>query len=145
MAETNGLFGGELSMHFYFRELWNCESGDLAMLLMLKHLAEERRPLSQLRRPLERYVDSGEINFEVQNKVGVIQRLAAEFGKNVTETTTIDGLRMEFRDGQHPYEDWWFSVRASNTEPLLRLVVEARSEEVLRHHIADLSLAIQKG
>lgn len=143
MRETGAVFAGELSMHFYFSDLWNCESGDLAMLLMLRRMAEEKKPLSEVWEPLRQYVQSGEINFEVRDKAGVIARLKAAYAPSASLVNDIDGIRMEFRNPSDPSGDWWFNVRASNTEPLLRLNLEARTSEVLEARIAELSNAIK--
>lgn len=145
MRETGAVFAGELSMHFYFRDLWNCESGDLAMLLMLRRMAEVKTPLSEAWKPLRRYVQSGEINFEVKDKAGTISRLEEAYGPKATQRYDIDGIRLEFRDPAAPGEDWWMSVRASNTEPLLRLNVEARTPEVLNARVSEVSKAIKEG
>ncbi len=143
MRETGAVFGGELSMHFYFQEMWNCESGDFALLLLLKRLQESGKPLSALWKGLRRYVHSGEINFEVHDPKGKIAELHARYADSATEIITIDGIRMEFRDPAHPEQDWWFSVRASNTEPLLRLNLEARTDEAMRSRKEALSKIIQ--
>lgn len=135
MRENVATFAGELSMHFYFKELWNCESGDLAMLLVLRKIARERVSLSALWRPLRRYAKSDEMNFEVKDPVLAIERLERRYVPEAKTVVTIDGLRVEFAD-------WWFSIRASNTEPLIRLNVEARTEEMLGEKIAAVSHVI---
>jgi phosphomannomutase len=143
MAETGALFGGELSMHFYFSELANCESGDLAMLLLLKMLLREQKPLSELWRPLRRYVHSGEMNFEVKDAKGVMARLEASYAPVATDVSHLDGLRMEFRGTEPTPEDWWFNVRASNTEPLLRLNLETRSAAETARRVEEVSAMIR--
>lgn len=143
MRETGAVFAGEVSMHFYFQELWNCESGDLAMLLMLRRLAESTESLSALWKPLRRYAHSEELNFEVSDKPAVIERLKGTYGPTAFAISDLDGIRMEFRDPTAPQNDWWFNVRASNTEPLLRLNLEARTVEILEKKIEELSVAIR--
>lgn len=132
MREKAATFAGELSMHFYFKELWNCESGDLAMLLILRRVAREKKKFSELWSPLKRYAKSEELNFEVSSAKDVVARLDARYAPEALKIIKIDGLRLEFAD-------WWFNVRASNTEPLLRLNVETTTEEMLKEKIEELS------
>lgn len=143
MAETGAIFGGELSMHFYFSDLWNCESGDLAMLMLINILLREGKPLSQVWRPLLRYAHSGEINFSVRDAKQVMAALETHYGESPTDISHLDGLRMEFRYPLTPYEDWWFNVRPSNTEPLLRLNLEAKTSEQMEMRKAEVSALIQ--
>ncbi len=143
MRETGAVFGGELSMHFYFSQLWNCESGDLALLFLLRRLALDHMPLSRLWQSLRQYAHSGELNFEVKNASQVIDRLKQQYEPYASRIFTLDGIRVEFRYEKSPSQDWWFNVRASNTEPLLRLNIEARTEPLLRERINELALAIQ--
>jgi phosphomannomutase len=119
MAETGAIFGGEHSGHYYFRDNFRADSGMIAALLVLEAMSESGRPLSELLEPFERYVDSGEINFEVDDQKAAIERAAEAFSEGKQDRT--DGLTVEF-------EDWWFNLRPSNTEPLLRLNLEARDE-----------------
>ncbi len=144
MRERQALFAGELSMHFYFSDLWNCESGDLALLLLLKMLVREGKPLSQLWKPLHRYAHAEERNFTVNEPLAVIAKLDAHYANQPTLRSDLDGLRLEFRSSMEPELDWWFNVRPSNTEPLLRLNVEARSEEEMRRHQKELSSIIEE-
>ncbi len=142
MRERSAAFAGELSMHFYFHELWNCESGDLAMLLMLKLIHARQKPLSEIWKPLKRYAKSEEINFEVADPKAKIAELKAAYAATATAVSEIDGVRMEFRYPEDDSQNWWFSVRASNTEPLLRLNVEAKTETMLMHRIEELRAKI---
>jgi phosphomannomutase len=144
MRETGAIFGGELSMHFYFKDLWNCESGDLMMLLIARLIHRSGKPLSELVAPLRRYAHSEEINFEVEDKAGTIARLKTQYAPSASLVSEIDGIRIEFRNPSEPASDWWFNVRASNTEPLLRLNVEARDEGSLKKRIEELSTEIKK-
>lgn len=145
MASTGAVFAGELSMHFYFQELMNCESGDLAMLLMLRRLSQSNRALSELWKPLRRYVHSGELNFEVSNAKEVIGQLERFYASQATSISTIDGVRMEFRRPEDPSQDWWFNLRASNTEPLLRLTMEARTQQELNRRKEEILNQILAG
>ncbi len=127
LRQTGAIFGGELSLHFYFRDLYGCESSDVAMLLIMAMMSRLKKPLSEIVAPLRRYHHSGEINSEVADPSLVFARLRESYGHEAATETTIDGLRYDFRDAVRPEEDWWFSVRSSNTEPLLRLNLEAKS------------------
>ncbi len=141
MRDKGALFAGELSMHFYFQDFWNCESGDFALLLLMKLLMREQKPLSEIWKPLKRYAHSGEINFEVEDAKGIIDTLKEQFQKEATDISEIDGLRMEFRTDTD--EDWWFNVRPSNTEPLLRLNLEGKTEAVMKARREELSEIIK--
>ena len=123
MAETGAVFGGEHSGHFYFRDFWRADSGMLAALHVLAALGEQQRPLSQLLGDYRRYVQSGEINSRVADQAAAIDTLERTFADRPGATTDrLDGLTVNLPDGS------WFNVRASNTEPLLRLNVEAPDE-----------------
>lgn len=143
MRERKALFAGELSMHLYFSDLWNCESGDLAVLLMIKMLTREDKPLSQLWKPFRRYAHSEELNFTVSDPQSIIDKLDAHYANQPTLRSDLDGLRLEFRSAMEPELDWWFNVRSSNTEPLLRLNVEARTEEKMQQKKEELVKLIQ--
>lgn len=132
MAETGAVFAGELSMHFYFKNFWNCESGDYAMLLLLKILLREQKPFSELWKSLHLYAHSKELNFSVPDTKQLLKKFTADYSPQATNIANIDGVRMEFRDKKNPEDDWWFSLRASNTEPLVRLNVEAKNEERMK-------------
>ena len=119
MAETDAVFGGEHSGHFYFRDFWRADSGMLAALHALAALAETDRQLSELLAEFVRYHATGEINSTVADQAAVLARLEEEYVDEAgVEVDHLDGLTVT-----HP--DWWFNVRASNTEPLLRLNAEA--------------------
>jgi phosphomannomutase len=122
MAETGAIFGGEHSGHYYFRENFRADSGMIAALLVLEALSESEAPLSAVLEPYRRYVASGEINSEVSNSDRTISELEAIYADGKIDHT--DGFTVEF-------EDWWFNCRPSNTEPLLRLNLEARTEEMM--------------
>ena len=118
MAETGAIFGGEHSGHYYFRENFRADSGMIAALIVLEGMCEAGKPLSELMQPFKRYYDSGEINSKVRDQQASIEKLAARYSDGRQDRT--DGLTVEYRD-------WWFNCRPSNTEPLLRLNLEARS------------------
>jgi phosphomannomutase len=121
MAETGAVFGGEHSGHYYFRENYRADSGLIAGLIVLEVMSRAGDPLSELRRPLERYAATGEINSKVDDQEGVIEQVAAHFAQAGDEER-LDGLSVDLGD-------WWFNLRPSNTEPLLRLNLEAVSEQ----------------
>jgi phosphomannomutase len=119
MAETGAIFGGEHSGHFYFRDFWFADSGMLAALHVLAALGGQTGPLSQLLAEYSRYFASGEINSTVSDQTAATARVKAEYAARPGITTDeLDGLTVMS-------EDWWFNLRPSNTEPLLRLNVEA--------------------
>lgn len=129
LAETNAVFGGELSGHFYFRDNFNADSGAIAFACTLSVLSKQDKPLSQLVGPLHKYFQSGELNFQVEDKDGKIRELAEAHKKGKIDY--LDGITIELGD-------WWFNVRKSNTEPLLRLNLEANSEALLHEKLAEL-------
>jgi phosphomannomutase len=119
MRREGAIFGGELSGHYYFRENYTADSAEIAFLTMLGILSSSSEPLSSLMAPLRRYAVSGEINFEVEDKDAKIQELARVFQEG--EQDFLDGITIRF-------SDWWFNVRKSNTEPMLRLNLEGKTE-----------------
>ena len=125
MAQTGAVFGGEHSGHFYFRDFWRADSGMLAALHALAALAEFDGPLSRLLAPYTRHAASGEINSEVADQEAIVAAIESEFSRaDDVELDRLDGLTVT-----HP--DWWFNVRASNTEPLLRLNAEGKDEQTM--------------
>ena len=116
MADTGAAFGGEHSAHYYFLDNFRADSGIIAALTILELMSHEGAPLSEVRRPYERYAASGEINFEVRDPLATIEVIAERHAD--AEQDRLDGLTVDL--GQ-----WWFNLRASNTEPLLRLNLEA--------------------
>jgi phosphomannomutase len=129
MAESGAIFGGEHSAHYFFRDNWRADSGSIAALVVLEQLSRAGIPLSQLRKPFERYVQSGEINSQVDDPLAVIERVAGEFASSPQDR--LDGLTV---DGG----DWWFNLRPSNTEPLLRLNLEAPDAAACDAHTAEV-------
>ena len=135
MADTGAIFGGEHSGHYYFRDNYRADSGLIAAVVALGELSKADAPLSSLLAPLRRYADSGEINSKVDDPTERIEAIAAAF--DAGRQDRLDGLTVEF-------DDWWCNVRASNTEPLLRLNVEARTPELLEAKTAEV-LALIRG
>jgi phosphomannomutase len=115
MAESGAVFGGEHSGHYYFLENYRADSGMLAMLILMRVLTEDGRPLSLLRQDVERYQSSGEINLEVSDIQAALARVEDEF--DTVGIDRLDGLSIDRGNS-------WFNLRPSNTEPLLRLNVE---------------------
>ena len=135
MAQTGAIFGGEHSGHFYFRDFWFADSGMLAALHVLAALGSQPGPLSQLVASYSRYQASGEINSEVSDAAAAASRVRAAFaGRPGVSTDDLDGMTIAA-------PDWWFNLRPSNTEPLLRLNVEAADRATLAS-IGDEVLAI---
>jgi phosphomannomutase len=138
MAETDAVFGGEHSGHFYFRDFWRADSGMLAALHVLAALAEGDRPLSQLLAPYNRYVATGEINSTVPDQAAVLADVEREYaGRDGVTLDHLDGLTVD-------HDAWWFNVRASNTEPLLRLNAEAGDETTLTRLRDDVLALIRR-
>jgi phosphomannomutase len=138
MAETGAVFGGEHSGHYYFRDNYRADSGLIAALLVLEQISVANEPLSRLRIPLERYADSGEINIDVDDPAGAIERVAAAYAAAGAVEDRTDGLTVEVGD-------WWFNLRPSNTEPLLRLNLEAAEPAACRDHTAEVLNLIRDG
>jgi phosphomannomutase len=134
MAETGAVFGGEHSGHYYFRENYRADSGLIAAVVVLEQLSAAGRPLSELLAPLRRYFDSGEINSRVEDQGAAVERIASAYASGRQDR--VDGLTVEF-------DDWWFNVRPSNTEPLLRLNVEARTKDLLDEKTAEVLALIR--
>ena len=124
MAETDAVFGGEHSGHFYFRDFWRADSGMLAALHALAALAETDRPLSELLDDYDRYAPSGEINSTVADPQAVLDEIEKAYADRGLAVDHLDGLTVT-------HDDWWFNVRPSNTEPLLRLNAEGKDQETM--------------
>jgi phosphomannomutase len=129
MAETGAVFGGEHSAHYYFRDNFRADSGIIATMFLLEALGQSGRPLSVLRKPFERYAASGEINTEVADTTAVIERVAAHYRS--LDQDRLDGLTVDAGS-------WWFNLRPSNTEPLLRLNLEAPTRDACDERVAEV-------
>jgi phosphomannomutase len=129
MAETKAVFGGELSGHFYFRDNFYADSGAIAFARVLSVLSSQSKPLGELVAPLHRYSQSGEVNFQVEDKDGKIRELADMYKKS--QVDYLDGITVDLGD-------WWFNVRKSNTEPLLRLNLEAKTPQMMEEKFTEL-------
>jgi phosphomannomutase len=132
MRETGAVFAGELSSHFYFTP-WYAESGVVALKYLLKLLREAKRPLSEVVKPLRKYAKTPEINYEVKDKEAVLEKIKTRFAEG--EISELDGITIN-------YPDWWVNVRGSNTEPVLRLNLEADSETLLEEKKQEIEQLI---
>jgi phosphomannomutase len=138
MADTGAIFGGEHSGHFYFKDFWCADSGMLAALHAVAALGTQDRPLSKILKKYQRYFASGEINSTVNDPASVLAHVEQEYAKKA-------GVTLDHLDGLTVSSDaWWFNVRPSNTEPLLRLNVEAKTQARL-DRVRDEVLALIRG
>jgi len=138
MADTGAIFGGEHSGHYYFRDNYRADSGIIAAMVVLELLSVTGKPLSELLQPYKRYSDSGEINTTVPDPAAVVEAMAAEVeaaGGELGIADRLDGLTVD-------RGDWWYNLRPSNTEPLLRLNVEAPDDESCVRRVAEVQEAI---
>jgi phosphomannomutase len=129
MKKHDAVFGGEHSGHFYFRNNWFADSGMIALLVCLELISEEDRPLSVLVKSIDPYFRSGEINSRVENIPKKLELIEKQYSHGKVDH--LDGLTVDFGE-------WWFNLRPSNTEPLLRLNIEADSKEILEHKKEEL-------
>ncbi len=140
MADTGAVFGGEHSGHYYFRDNYRADSGIIAAMVVLELLSTTGRPLSELLEPFRRYSDSGEINTVVDDPAGAVELLAAEVeaARGARGSADrLDGLTVD-------RGDWWYNLRPSNTEPLLRLNVEAPDDVACARHVAEVEADINR-
>lgn len=134
LREHRAVMGGELSGHFYFRDNFNADSGAIAFASILSIVSNTTRPLSALVHPLARYSQSGEINFETQEKEAALAELEESYGDR-GEISDLDGITIDcFKE-----EGWWCNVRMSNTEPLLRLNLEAKNRQLCDRMVAEIA------
>jgi phosphomannomutase len=136
MADTGAIFGGEHSAHYYFRDFWGADSGMLAALHVLAALGEQNRPLSDLMADYQRYEASGELNFTVTDAEACVDEVLLSFGARIHSIDHLDGVTVDLGDGS------WFNLRMSNTEPLLRLNVEARTTEEVEAVVGQIAKTI---
>jgi len=132
MRENDAAFGGEHSAHFYFRDNYFADSGIIAMLTVAELVGRQEAPISELLAPIDPYVRSGEINSEVEDQEATIRKVEDQYSDaEDVKIDHLDGLTVDFGD-------WWFNLRPSNTEPLLRLNVEASDRETMQGHRDEL-------
>ena len=135
LREVNAILGGELAGHYYFRENFFCDSGVITFLYVLRILSKKKKTMSELVRPLLKYPGTGEINFKTEKKDEIIDSMKNIY--NDGKVSLLDGLTVE-------YEDWWFNLRKSNTEPYLRLNIEARNKEIFEEKKKEVIGNIEK-
>jgi phosphomannomutase len=133
MEASNAIFGGEVSGHFYYRDNFYSDSGLITMVHLINILCANEKPLSELIKPLKRYYLSGELNYHVENKGDMLEKIAAKYING--EIDRIDGITIQFKD-------WWFNCRPSNTESCVRLNIEAKNEELLKKSIEEIELLL---
>lgn len=134
MRENGAVFAAELSGHFYFKDFYYADSALLAIVRVLSRFSESTKKISEIVRPYQKYFHSGEINFEISDKEKVIEKIQKDYSSGV----------QNFQDGLTVYfPDWWFNLRPSNTEPLLRLVVEADNKELMEERRDELIAKIK--
>lgn len=135
MREKDAVFGGELSGHYYYRDNYYADSGLITLIRIMNILGKQNVPMSNLIASFKRYPSTGEINFEVKDKDAKIKQLADKFSDGKIDY--MDGITVE-------YNDWWFNVRKSNTEPILRLNMEAKTRKILEEKSKDVINAIKE-
>ena len=135
LRDSHGVFGGELSGHFYYRDNFYADSGLITMVHVLNIVNEAQKPVSELIKPLRRYSSSGEMNFKVEDK----QAKMVEFARKYSDANidNLDGVTVN-------YKDWWFNCRPSNTEPYLRLNIEAKTQELLKEKVTEIEAMLGK-
>jgi phosphomannomutase len=135
LRAAHAVFGGELSGHFYYRDNFYADSGMITLVHVINILGKSQQPISELVKPLRRYYASGEINFTVDQKEEMMKELGRKFSQG--EADDLDGITIQFKD-------WWFNCRPSNTEPLLRLNVEAKTKELLEKRLNEIENILGK-
>jgi len=137
MREEGALFAGELSGHYYFKNNNYCDSGEIAAMLVLRILSEEKKPLSKLIAPFQSYFNSGELNYPVDNPFALMNKVENTYESKANQIYHIDGVSVEF-------DDWWFNLRPSHTEPVIRLVIEAKTKRMLDLKRKEVERLIKK-
>ena len=135
LRDSHAAFGGELSGHFYYRDNYYADSGLITLVHVLNIVSSAEVPISELVKPLRRYYHSGEINFRVEDKQAKMDELAKRYSDG--QIDNLDGVTVQ-------YKNWWFNCRPSNTEPLLRLSVEAKSKELLKEKLSEIEQQLGK-
>ena len=135
MREEGAIFAGELSGHYFFEENSKAEMATLAAVMVINLLNETGQKMSELVKNLKRYYHSGEINSDVEDKNGMMQKLKEIYKDG--KLNELDGIRID-------YPDWWFNIRPSNTEPKLRLNLEAKTKELMKEKRDELLKLIRK-
>jgi phosphomannomutase len=137
MAESGAVFGGEHSGHYYYRDNYRADSGIITAFVVLELLSRSDLPLSELARPFQRYAASGEINTEIDDPAGTVELVRARLESEGVNVDLLDGLTAD-------YGEWWFNLRPSNTEPLLRLNVEAADDAAVEQRVKEVVALIKE-
>jgi phosphomannomutase len=137
MAETGAVFGGEHSGHYYYRDNYRADSGIITAMVVLQLLSESSVPLSELVSPYDRFAASGEINTQVQSPANSVAVIAQKLKAQGVNVDMLDGMTAD-------YGTWWFNLRPSNTEPLLRLNVEAPNEKECQQRVDEVLQMIKE-
>jgi len=133
LMKEDGIVGGELSGHYSFKDYYYSDSGAIAFLILLELISNSDKKVSEMIKELKVYVKSPELNFKVEDKEGIIAKFKEKYFDGKQEE--MDGLTVE-------YSDWWFNIRPSNTEPLLRLTIEADNQKLLEEKVRELKALI---
>ncbi len=134
MKQDDVFFGGEASAHYFLKTHYFCEAPFFVLFTILKELSETKRKFSELVKPFQKYFHSGEINFKIRDKKRALNALENRFQKG--KILRIDGIRIDF-------PDWWFNIRSSHTEPVLRLVVEAKNKKLMESKVGEIKSIIK--
>jgi phosphomannomutase len=137
MREADAVFAGELSGHYYFKDNFFTESSSLAVIYVANLVSASGKPLSELIRPIQRYFASGEINSTVADVAAVLSRMRERYAPEARRVFELDGVSFEF-------SNWWFNVRASNTEPLVRLNLEAKDRATMEQRRDEVLALIRQ-
>jgi len=140
LRDSGAIAAAEVSCHFYFKDFYGVECSDLVMLYMLLEMSETGKSASQIIAPFKKYFQSGEINFEVREKDKKMSELIKKYKDSASKFSEIDGIKIDFKNKKSFY---WFNARVSNTEPLLRLNVEASDKNLLEQKVAELTKIIR--
>jgi len=135
MREQDILFGGEYAGHFYSKDSFYAEDPFLVVSIVLSEMKKQGKPISEIINQYKKYFHSGEINFNVEDKIGKINQVREKYSEG--KISLLDGIKIVF-------DDWWLSLRASNTEPLIRLIVEANTEELMKEKIREITEIIKR-
>jgi phosphomannomutase len=136
MREEDVIFGAEYSGHYYLKQDNDYyESPYFVIFTILKEIKKTGKKLSELVEPFKKYYHSGEINFKVDDKEGIINKVKEKYSDG--KLLTIDGIKVDF-------SDWWFSLRSSNTEPILRLIVEGKTKEIMKEKLREIKDIIEE-
>jgi phosphomannomutase len=130
LRDSHGIFGGELSGHFYYRDNYYADSAFITLVHILNIVSAANMPVSKLMKPLKRYYSSGEINFKVDDKQQKMNELEKKY--RTGQIDRLDGVTVRFKE-------WWFNCRPSNTEPLLRLNLEAKTRDILEEKLKEIT------